>query len=72
MSIRVWVKVFMHRGNQQFFYRILLHSKQCRNLDSTVCFYYYQIADGMTIQITTVNLLLETRGGVQRGGGATW
>eukprot|EP00258_Populus_trichocarpa_P028792 XP_024444811.1 uncharacterized protein LOC18095895 isoform X1 [Populus trichocarpa] len=31
-----------------------------------------KIADGMTIQITTVNLLLETRGGVQRGGGAAW
>ncbi|KAJ1393166.1 Vacuolar protein sorting-associated protein 13, N-terminal domain [Sesbania bispinosa] len=30
------------------------------------------IADGMTIQIQTVNLLLETRGGSRRQGGATW
>ena len=34
--------------------------------------YHYQLADGMTIQVTTVNLLLETRGGAQCGGGATW
>ncbi|XP_054812762.1 uncharacterized protein LOC129313560 [Prosopis cineraria] len=31
-----------------------------------------KIADGMTIQIHTVNLLLETRGGVGRQGGSTW
>ncbi|GKV45780.1 hypothetical protein SLEP1_g52825 [Rubroshorea leprosula] len=31
-----------------------------------------KIADGMTLQIQTANLLLETRGGAQRGGGATW
>ncbi|KAF7822861.1 UHRF1-binding protein 1-like [Senna tora] len=31
-----------------------------------------KIADGMTIQIHTVNLLLETRGGARRQGGATW
>ncbi|KAI4322825.1 hypothetical protein L6164_022482 [Bauhinia variegata] len=31
-----------------------------------------KIADGMTIQIHTVNLLLETRGGAGRQGGATW
>ncbi|GLT72538.1 hypothetical protein SLA2020_444640 [Shorea laevis] len=31
-----------------------------------------KIADGMTLQIRTANLLLETRGGAQRGGGATW
>ncbi|XP_027339753.1 uncharacterized protein LOC113853541 isoform X2 [Abrus precatorius] len=31
-----------------------------------------KIADGMTIQIHTVNLLLETRGGSRRQGGATW
>ncbi|KAJ6980134.1 hypothetical protein NC653_028073 [Populus alba x Populus x berolinensis] len=31
-----------------------------------------KIADGMTIQVSTVNLLLETRGGAQHGGGATW
>ncbi|KAI4333806.1 hypothetical protein L6164_018568 [Bauhinia variegata] len=31
-----------------------------------------KIADGMTIQILTVNLLLETRGGARRQGGATW
>ncbi|TKY48983.1 UHRF1-binding protein [Spatholobus suberectus] len=31
-----------------------------------------KIADGMTIQIQTVNLLLETRGGSRRQGGATW
>ncbi|XP_027187635.1 uncharacterized protein [Cicer arietinum] len=30
------------------------------------------VADGMTIQIHTVNLLLETRGGSRRPGGATW
>ncbi|CAK7338352.1 unnamed protein product [Dovyalis caffra] len=39
------------------------------NLDSAVDFYHYQIADGMTIQVTTVNLLLETCGGAQRGEG---
>lgn len=32
----------------------------------------YQIADGMTIEISTVNLLLETRGGARRQGGVTW
>lgn len=32
----------------------------------------YQIADGMTIQVRTVNLLLETHGGGRRRGGATW
>lgn len=31
-----------------------------------------KIADGMTIQIQTVNLLLETRGGSRRQAGATW
>ncbi|XP_028192249.1 uncharacterized protein LOC114377963 isoform X1 [Glycine soja] len=31
-----------------------------------------EIADGMTIQIDTVNLLLETRGSASRQGGATW
>ncbi|XP_028807726.1 uncharacterized protein LOC114762416 isoform X3 [Neltuma alba] len=31
-----------------------------------------KIADGMTIQIHTVNLLLETRGGACRQGGSTW
>ncbi|WCJ31296.1 hypothetical protein M5689_012801 [Euphorbia peplus] len=31
-----------------------------------------KIADGMTVQITTVNLLLETRGGLRREGGAAW
>ncbi|KAF2285833.1 hypothetical protein GH714_008303 [Hevea brasiliensis] len=31
-----------------------------------------KIADGMTIQVSTVNLLLETRGGVRRKGGAAW
>ncbi|XP_020235272.1 uncharacterized protein LOC109815090 [Cajanus cajan] len=31
-----------------------------------------KIADGMTMQIQTVNLLLETRGGSRRQGGATW
>ncbi|XP_061350520.1 uncharacterized protein LOC133295686 isoform X2 [Gastrolobium bilobum] len=31
-----------------------------------------KIADGMTIQIHTVNLLLETRGSSGRQGGATW
>ncbi|KAJ7948490.1 UHRF1-binding protein 1-like [Quillaja saponaria] len=31
-----------------------------------------KIADGMTIEIRTVNLLLETRGGAGRKGGATW
>lgn len=34
-------------------------------------FLIYQIADGMTIEIHTVNLLLETRGG-GRQGGAAW
>ncbi|RDX88503.1 hypothetical protein CR513_29891, partial [Mucuna pruriens] len=32
----------------------------------------HQIADGMTVQIHTVNLLLETRGSACRRGGATW
>ncbi|KAL2247588.1 uncharacterized protein LOC105176724 [Sesamum indicum] len=31
-----------------------------------------KIADGMTLQIQTVNLLLETHGRARRGGGATW
>ncbi|XP_050216708.1 uncharacterized protein LOC126667701 [Mercurialis annua] len=31
-----------------------------------------KIADGMTIQVTTVNLLLETRGGARHEGGAAW
>ncbi|KAH6775560.1 amino-terminal region of chorein [Perilla frutescens var. hirtella] len=31
-----------------------------------------KIADGMTIQILSVNLLLETHGGARRRGGATW
>ena len=32
----------------------------------------YQIADGMTLQVGVVNLLLETHGGARRRGGATW
>lgn len=32
----------------------------------------HQIADGMTIQIHTVDLLLETCGSACRQGGATW
>ncbi|CAI9784176.1 unnamed protein product [Fraxinus pennsylvanica] len=31
-----------------------------------------KIADGMTVQVRTVNLLLETHGGVRGRGGATW
>lgn len=31
-----------------------------------------KIADGMTVQVRTVNLLLETHGGGQHRGGATW
>ncbi|XP_077243494.1 amino-terminal region of chorein [Tasmannia lanceolata] len=31
-----------------------------------------KIADGMTLEVGTVNLLLETRGGARRQGGATW
>ncbi|XP_020591293.1 uncharacterized protein LOC110032114 isoform X2 [Phalaenopsis equestris] len=31
-----------------------------------------KIADGMTLEVRTVNLLLETRGGTQRQGGSTW
>ncbi|KAF8414078.1 hypothetical protein HHK36_002077 [Tetracentron sinense] len=31
-----------------------------------------QIADGMTLEVGTVNLLLETHGGARRQGGATW
>ncbi|XP_022154942.1 uncharacterized protein LOC111022086 [Momordica charantia] len=31
-----------------------------------------KIADGMTLEVRTVNLLLETGGGSQRQGGATW
>lgn len=31
-----------------------------------------QIADGMTIQVGQVNLMLETRGGAGGQGGATW
>ncbi|XP_015898172.2 uncharacterized protein LOC107431706 [Ziziphus jujuba] len=31
-----------------------------------------KIADGMTLEVQTVNLLLETRGGGRRQGGATW
>ncbi|KAL5802615.1 hypothetical protein ACOSQ4_030920 [Xanthoceras sorbifolium] len=31
-----------------------------------------KIADGMTLQVNTVNLLLETRGIAQRDGGAAW
>lgn len=32
----------------------------------------FQIADGMSVQINTVNLLLETRGGSREKGGAAW
>nr|XP_018629128.1 uncharacterized protein LOC104104710 [Nicotiana tomentosiformis] len=31
-----------------------------------------KIADGMTLQVHTVNLLLETHGGARRRGGASW
>ncbi|XP_038690502.1 uncharacterized protein LOC119989202 [Tripterygium wilfordii] len=31
-----------------------------------------KIADGMTVQVSTLNLLLETRGGSSREGGAAW
>uniref|UniRef100_A0A2P2L8W2 Uncharacterized protein n=1 Tax=Rhizophora mucronata TaxID=61149 RepID=A0A2P2L8W2_RHIMU len=31
-----------------------------------------KIADGMTIQVSTVNLMLETCGGARRSGGAAW
>ncbi|KAL8144379.1 hypothetical protein V2J09_017411 [Rumex salicifolius] len=31
-----------------------------------------KIADGMTVEVGTVNLLLETRGGARHHGGATW
>ncbi|CAI0380155.1 unnamed protein product [Linum tenue] len=31
-----------------------------------------KIADGMTIKVSTVNILLETHGGARRGGGAAW
>ncbi|KAL4554897.1 hypothetical protein LXL04_037506 [Taraxacum kok-saghyz] len=31
-----------------------------------------KIADGMTLEVGTVNLLLETHGGARRRGGATW
>ncbi|KAK1308836.1 hypothetical protein QJS10_CPA09g01308 [Acorus calamus] len=31
-----------------------------------------KIADGMTLEVGTVNLMLETRGGARRKGGATW
>ncbi|XLU61327.1 hypothetical protein S245_020536, partial [Arachis hypogaea] len=31
-----------------------------------------KISDGMTIQIQTVNLLLETHGGARPQGGAAW
>ncbi|XP_027063939.2 uncharacterized protein [Coffea arabica] len=31
-----------------------------------------KIADGMTLEVRTVNLLLETHGGARRQGGATW
>lgn len=33
---------------------------------------HHQIADGMTVQVRTVNLLLETHGGARDRGGATW
>lgn len=35
-------------------------------------FYADQIADGMTLQVKVVNLLLETGGGAHREGGAAW
>lgn len=31
-----------------------------------------KIADGMTLEVRTVNLLIETRGGAQKQGGAAW
>lgn len=38
-----------------------------------IIFYYVdQIADGMTLQVKVVNLLLETGGGAHREGGAAW
>ncbi|KAI3506377.1 hypothetical protein L1887_28735 [Cichorium endivia] len=32
----------------------------------------HQIADGMTLEVRTINLLLETHGGARCRGGATW
>lgn len=43
-----------------------------RKYERKFTLYDYQIADGMTVEIHTVNLLLETRGGAQGQGGATW
>ena len=52
-------------------------SKMDKGLDTkyllhVLSFYYFQIADGMTLQVQTVNLLLETRGGARCRGGAAW
>lgn len=35
-------------------------------------FFTMQIADGMTLEVGTVNLLLETHGGARQRGGAAW
>ena len=39
---------------------------------SYIFFCVDQIADGMTLQVKVVNLLLETGGGAHREGGAAW
>ncbi|XP_013586325.1 PREDICTED: uncharacterized protein LOC106295090 isoform X3 [Brassica oleracea var. oleracea] len=39
---------------------------------SYIFHYVDQIADGMTLQVKVVNLLLETGGGAHREGGAAW
>lgn len=42
------------------------------NISAVIFYYVDQIADGMTLQVKVVNLLLETGGGSHREGGAAW
>ncbi|KAF8391482.1 hypothetical protein HHK36_023787 [Tetracentron sinense] len=54
--------------------RLDLVLEENSDLDSYIDFdtIHSQIADGMTLEVGTVNLLIETRGGARRQGGATW
>lgn len=49
-----------------------MHTNANIEFERQFTLYDYQIADGMTLEIGTVNVLLETRGCAQGQGGAAW
>jgi len=51
------------------FFKCMAHKAMCSYLTFGL---YVQIADGMTLEVGTVNLLIETCGGARSQGGATW